>query len=584
MRRSIVSIMLFEICLCLSGSVFGGVLTSKHNLSVSGSGDYIALTETQVCVFCHIPHNSSPLGPLWNREDTGQNYTPYSSSTTDALPGQPTGSSLLCLSCHDGTIALGDLLSRDTDVTMTGGVTTIPEEDRSNLSTDLSDDHPISFDYDEALAGSDGSLVSPALLTDAVRLDVNGQLQCTSCHDPHDDTNDKFLVIDPVNGALCETCHIIFHDFTPHKTSSAEWDGVGDDPWPHTEWNSVQENACFNCHTPHAAAGVRLLKHSEEEENCLICHNGHVAETDLRSVMQKISVHPVDLSSNIHDPVEEALVQARHVECQDCHNGHAVIEDDEDNEPGGALNQIAGIDISGGEVEPITYQYQVCFRCHGDSQDEATIYTDRLVVENNIRLDFNPANLSYHPIAASGQNSEVPSLISPLTPASIIQCTDCHNNDDLESSPRGPHGSNYIPILERQYITTDGTPESIANYALCYKCHDQDSILDDQSFPRHSKHISSIRNNGMTLNTPCNVCHDPHGVVDGGGIGGLHTGSKLINFDRGVVEVNSEGKLYYESTGSFEGKCYLSCHGKNHNPCSYDGNSANCGTGPGSSD
>ncbi|MEN8130705.1 MAG: cytochrome c3 family protein [Pseudomonadota bacterium] len=581
MKKSFVSILFFSLALLLLGRALGGIETSKHNLSVTGTGDIRAVSETQICVFCHIPHNASPSAPLWNREDPGLNYIPYTSSTTDAMPGQPTGDSLLCLSCHDGTIALGDLLSRDVDVAMTLGVTTMPADRRSNLGTDLSDDHPVSFDYADAY-GLDSQLVSPALLTEAVKLDRYGQLQCTSCHDPHDDTNSNFMVMDAANGALCETCHTIFHSATPHRNSTATWDGTGTDPWPNTDWTTVQENACFNCHTPHAAAGrERLLKYVNEEDNCLVCHNGHVAESDLDTALQKISVHPLDLTTGEHDPTETVLVSNRHVECQDCHNGHAVLPDAGDDDPSGTLTDVAGIDIFGSEIDPITNEYQLCFRCHGDTQDQAVVYTNRLVPEPNVRLDFDTvSNPSYHPVAGTGLNSNVPSLISPLTETSIIKCTDCHNNDDLDSTARGPHGSDFIPILERQYITLDGTAESSTVYALCYKCHDRDSILGNESFSRHQKHISGIRSGGGgSLDTPCNVCHDPHGVLPNGGIGGTHSGTQLINFDMDVVQTNSSGLLYHESTGDFAGACYLSCHGKNHNPCSYTSTGASCGGG-----
>ncbi len=583
MKKLFISILHFAIGLLVYNSVIGGIETSKHNLSVTGSGDIVAATETQICVFCHIPHNASPAAPLWNREDPGLNYIPYTSSTIDATPGQPTGASLLCLSCHDGTIALGDLLSRDVPIEMAGGVTTMPADLRSNLGTDLSDDHPVSFDYSESLAGSDGQLVSPALLTGEVKLDRYGQLQCTSCHDPHDDTNSDFLVMDAANGALCETCHIIFHSLTPHKNATATWDGIGTDPWPHTDWNSVQENACFNCHTPHAAGGrERLLKFANEEDNCLICHNGHVAESDIDTAIRKTSAHPVEFTVFEHDPTESVLVSNRHVECQDCHDGHVAQEDIGEEDPSGTLTGIAGIDIYGSEIDPITNEFQLCFRCHGDTEYLSTepVRTRRLIGDGNpnLRLDFATSNPSYHPVAGIGASTNVPSLLETYSETSIIKCTDCHNNDVLDSTARGPHGSIYEPILERQYVTVDGTPESLTVYAMCYKCHDRNIILSNDSFIRHQKHISGMGKNGP-LNTPCNVCHDPHGVRPDGN--GNHSGVRLLNFDKDVVQPNTSGLLYHESTGDFQGACYLSCHGKNHNPCTYTSTGASCGGGGG---
>src|SRR6185436_7215490 len=182
------------------------ILNSKHNLSVTGPGTVKAATETEVCIFCHTPHRATGEQPLWNRAPSAATYTPYSSSTLKAAVGQPTGSTRLCLGCHDGTIALGLVNSRATPIQMQNGVTTMPSG-LSNLGTDLSHTHPVSFTYDAPLAAANGQLRDPNALKDKVRLDHNSQLQCTSCHDPHNDENGKFLVVDNTASTLCLTCH-----------------------------------------------------------------------------------------------------------------------------------------------------------------------------------------------------------------------------------------------------------------------------------------------------------------------------------------------------------------------------------------
>ena len=160
------------------------IVNSKHNLSASGPGPIKSVTETEICTFCHTPHRGATSGPLWNRYDSGAVYIPYSSSTAKATIGQPTGASKLCLSCHDGTVALGLVRSRSQQIPMQGGISTLPPGP-TRLGTDLSDDHPVSFTFDSALASADGQLHNPDLLTPPVRLDKTGQLQCTACHDPH---------------------------------------------------------------------------------------------------------------------------------------------------------------------------------------------------------------------------------------------------------------------------------------------------------------------------------------------------------------------------------------------------------------
>ncbi len=78
---------------------------------------------------------------------------------------------------------------------------------RSQLGTDLSGHHPISFTYDNSLASTKGELQDPVVLQQEVRLDKDRQMQCTSCHDPHRNQYGKFLVKDNTASALCLDCH-----------------------------------------------------------------------------------------------------------------------------------------------------------------------------------------------------------------------------------------------------------------------------------------------------------------------------------------------------------------------------------------
>lgn len=367
-----------SIALAMPATALASVVTTKHNLSVSGPGAVRASQESKVCIFCHTPHQAAPSSPLWNRQDPGSTYTPYNSSTANASIGQPTGASILCLSCHDGTIALGKVLSRDIDISMRGGITTMPTGS-TRLGTDLSDDHPISFNYNSNLANqSNGELVQPGSLTGPVKLDGAGRMQCTSCHDPHDNANGKFLVLSNQGGTLCETCHLKSGwAQTPHNNSNAGWDGGGTDPWPNTTWNSVRDNACQNCHMPHnAGSGERLLNYAVEEANCTACHNGHVASKNVANEFNKSSFHPVDSRTGVHDPNESAVVNSRHVECYDCHDPHAAKSGG--GTPSGPLTNVRGVTRTGAAIQPITREYQLCFRCHGDSSGKPAPPTPRV--------------------------------------------------------------------------------------------------------------------------------------------------------------------------------------------------------------
>jgi len=569
LRKSYRQILWVSSILLLAGWASADIATTKHNLAISGPGPIKSTTEQEICVFCHTPHRArTTTGLLWNRDDSIATYSQYQSSSLTAIVGQPTGASKLCLSCHDGTIALGDLVSRQTEIPFIGGIRFLPDG-ASLLGTDISNDHPVSFVYDESLAIDNGELASPSTLTNEVKLDRGGELQCTSCHDAHDDTLGKFLVRSNNFSELCSTCHTRTDwTFSSHATSLATWPQTGPDPWPTTEYTTVAENACRNCHAPHDAdEPVRLLNHIAEEDNCLTCHNGNVASTDIESEILKDFAHRPQDFTRIHDAAEDpASFMPNHVECVDCHNPHRT-NSSTSSAPliAGTQLGVSGITASGLMAEPeASFAYEVCFKCHADNNVKSFVPVTRQHAQINTRLEFDLANPSYHPVEGIGNNPDVPSLISPYTESSVIYCTDCHNSDTNTTSggdgPNGPHGSNYSPILEQNYTTRDNTIESTFEYALCYKCHDRNIILADTSFEKHDLHIREE-------NAPCSSCHDAHGVsaTQGNSISNSH----LINFDLNIVSNNEDGLLMFEDLGTFRGQCYLSCHGEDHDPKKY---------------
>jgi predicted CXXCH cytochrome family protein len=565
---------LLLLLLCLPARA-DSIVNSKHNLAVSGPGDIRAVTETEICIFCHTPHQRTGEAPLWNHAMPAQTYTPYSSSTLKARDvGQPTGASKLCLSCHDGTVALGMVNSRSSAIPMQGGVTTLPASRRSQLGTDLSDDHPISFGYSSALAAANTQLRDPSSLNQRVRLDAGGQVQCTSCHDPHNNQYGKFLVQDNTGAAMCMVCHDQRRwDESIHKTSTAAWNGQGPSPWPHTSGTTVAANGCESCHAPHSAGTrPRLLNYAVPEQNCFVCHNGNVVGGNLQLEFNKFSAHPVLTTSALHDEAEDLINPPRHVSCVDCHNPHAVQASAPNTlHATGSLVGVKGVSLSGARIDPIVTEAELCYRCHADSTSRGAATVARLIPETNKRLQFDPANASFHPIEAVGKSLNVPSLISPWTVTSLMTCTDCHNNNQGPGAggtgPRGPHGSIFAPILERQMQITDFAAESPGAYALCYKCHSRDSILGDQSFKAtnaagqdrgHRFHIADAQ-------AACTTCHDSHGVANASTVNSAH----LINFNTLYVTASANGRTEYVNTGAGAGNCSLTCHGKDHNATVY---------------
>ena len=532
------------------------IVNSKHNLSVSGPGTVKASAEPEICIFCHTPHNSSPQKPLWNRLDPALTFSLYSSSTTNATIGQPDGSTLLCLSCHDGTIALGNVLSRSTPIGFLGGVTTMPSG-TSNFTKDISNDHPVSFVYNSSLSTVDGQLANPSTLTGPVQLE-NQKLQCISCHDPHSDILANFLVATNEYSVLCEYCHERnYWDLTTHNLSNAVWNGSGTDPWPHTEYTTVSSNACENCHNPHNAEGnKRLMNSLQEENNCYPCHNSNVASKDIQTQFTKQYRHFVSNYLQVHDPNESAVVQTKHVECEDCHNPHAS-KDQTASPPNinGYLEGVKGVNTSGVGVNPAAYEYEICYRCHADSPDKPPSASPRVIDVNNVRLEFDLSNPSYHPIEGPGKNTTSITLIPPWTITSVMYCTDCHASDGT-GSPAGPHGSVYPQILKYNFDRNgQNWISGTEGYALCYQCHEINAVetVHERMRRSHAKKSS------------CNTCHDPHGVSGGTAINNPY----LINFNLNTVSVGDLGEIKYEYISPGHGRCTLKCHNHDHNPAEY---------------
>jgi predicted CXXCH cytochrome family protein len=178
-------------------TVFAGVRNTKHNLSISGPGPAQATSESEICIFCHTPHNASPASALWNHEMTAfEDYTHYTSPTLKSYASEEDappidGFSRLCLSCHDGTVALGSLINHGDTVETVPDYLTYGME--GYIGTDLSGGHPISIIFDESLVAArnaDPDLLQlnwPITDKDVKLYPTQGGrgVQCTSCHDPH---------------------------------------------------------------------------------------------------------------------------------------------------------------------------------------------------------------------------------------------------------------------------------------------------------------------------------------------------------------------------------------------------------------
>ena len=354
----------------VAGSLFAAkvadVRGTKHNLSSTGPGTVKAVSETQVCVFCHTPHGATAgVAPLWNRSLSTQTYTVYTSSSLDAnaIQGsldQPGGSSKLCLSCHDGTLAIGNvnvlngqggspgavsvgMTGTDAGGVMPGGSGGSTGFTR-NLGADLTNDHPISVTYTGTLATRDGELrpvdgnqqwpagvgdtigvrssgYKPAVPLEPTGAGGFGQLQCGTCHDPHlRDTAEATI------GPQKFLRHNRFQEGTPTNTYSASNDQIclachdknqGSGTWAnsaHANSNAADE-IYKNSGTPNPTALREFPANMPVwKAACLNCHDTHTVQGAKRLLREG-----TDNVSNPKQGGNPALEET----CYQCHSGAA---------------------------------------------------------------------------------------------------------------------------------------------------------------------------------------------------------------------------------------------------------------------
>lgn len=252
--------------LSVSMGVSAQIATSKHDLTAAGgAGNKVTSAGAEICVFCHTPHGSDSAAPLWNKNlSSPSTFTPYASSTLDAVANTTGSISLACLSCHDGSQAMDTMInapgsglapitalssglgrgynlatwSVNTDGKMAAGI--------ANLGTDLTNDHPVMIPYcgggmtitgasvtnncadkDFLMPTGSGAGATQKVWFDSVgaggtagakdktdiqlynrSADLNTfYVECGSCHDPHNTTNGTFLRISNAASKVCLTCH-----------------------------------------------------------------------------------------------------------------------------------------------------------------------------------------------------------------------------------------------------------------------------------------------------------------------------------------------------------------------------------------
>lgn len=400
MRRCGIIILLFLITFTatwMAGAAPTPVANTKHNLSTSGTGTIksTGAGTSEICVFCHTPHSAltgsdASLRPLWNRNMSTALYTVYTSDVLSQLGGgtypaaesPATGAHVktrICLSCHDGTIALGSLVNMPSGVSTipmqgTGADYKMPQTAAGYVGIDLRDDHPVAIKY---VSGS-GPGQDPELrglitgnkiwLYDSTAVKTQnttgtGYVECTSCHNAHDNQYGNFLVDANSQSGICASCHnktgftLSIHDVSSLSYSPPNGTGSG------VLGSTVGEVKCMDCHFPHKAGvtatapttpnpgmGMYLLSF-QEEGSCFnnpndrwgtagsagVCHGStatgiNASKRNVESETGKTYAHHVKNYTNIHKATEGKNYNPNgwlgstpwHVECQDCHNPHTA--------------------------------------------------------------------------------------------------------------------------------------------------------------------------------------------------------------------------------------------------------------------
>lgn len=223
-----------------------GLAGSEHDFSgfPAGTGAVV----TGLCTFCHTPHKAVQTRLLWNHT-LSQNTFAWSDATSTVggtrLPTVSTawtGPTKLCLSCHDGSVAVGDIQWFN-ERAWTGASALDPTKYSSgpfNTATpggDLKGNHPVAFPYpyngapntyNGTTTGNRVELLEfvsdPTTLKIRLFNDSSGGveagpiaghtgMECSTCHDPHNGTavQAEFFLRGTLGGSdanyICLKCH-----------------------------------------------------------------------------------------------------------------------------------------------------------------------------------------------------------------------------------------------------------------------------------------------------------------------------------------------------------------------------------------
>ena len=204
---------------------------ASTNYWIGGTVNWLGSSRTNVCGECHTIHHApdSTRGPLWIHTPTAQTFKTYDQGGSETFPSGVTvqlgSSSLSCLGCHDGTVAINsqDALSSGIITTSVKGGTPVYTKSSAVVvevnggQDDLTHMHPIGISYASAQGAmpvGDLNAVGTAFNAPGSPTVGNmlkkGNVECSSCHDIHrtlgtSTTSGIYTIASGQN--LCLGCH-----------------------------------------------------------------------------------------------------------------------------------------------------------------------------------------------------------------------------------------------------------------------------------------------------------------------------------------------------------------------------------------
>lgn len=220
MKKILVVAVVVAIALMGATAAMANIAGSKHDLTTAGNQTVRATASTiSNCQFCHTPHrgDTSVVGaPLWNKSMSAQSYSTYGVAGVTlggTAVGTPGANSKTCLSCHDGSLSIGNVIvggnQTITDVAnrVTAGILTANNINTIGAGNNLANDHPIGIIVlaNPTQAGLD-TLANMRLASFKFYGAGLNQMECATCHDPHLTSYTTFLRRN--SNVLCSACHI----------------------------------------------------------------------------------------------------------------------------------------------------------------------------------------------------------------------------------------------------------------------------------------------------------------------------------------------------------------------------------------